>query len=246
MNSSSNNSSSTEWETDSEPQSPLPSKPTTPIPRVDTLRPNLLPTSHPQRRPQRPNRASRPSSSLSTKSTASSVHPLLGLHPHAATTSMSTISTSPIKISSLSHQKPDSPFHDDPPPSPALFRPRTTSTLSSPSSTAISSLAHIPTRPPSPYAPFPSHLPHLPYSTYAAYSAYASATPTPTNTSTLVSFFPPSNPLLSLESIHPLLPSPFLGNHLTLLTKRAPLRESLDRVRTAKARSDASAGPNGR
>jgi hypothetical protein len=39
-----------------------------------------------------------------------------------------------------------------------------------------------------------------------------------------------------------LLPSPFLGNHLTVLAKRAPMRESLERVRSAKARADAASG----
>jgi hypothetical protein len=45
-----------------------------------------------------------------------------------------------------------------------------------------------------------------------------------------VSFFPPVNPHLNTEAIHPLLPGPYLNNHLTVLTRRMPLRESYDRV----------------
>jgi hypothetical protein len=45
-----------------------------------------------------------------------------------------------------------------------------------------------------------------------------------------VSFFPPVNPHLNTEAIHPLLPGPYLNNHLTVLSRRMPLRESYDRV----------------
>lgn len=88
-------------------------------------------------------------------------------------------------------------------------RTRTLSTLSS--SAALSSLTHLPyvlsqTRPPSP------------------------------NLHT-VSFFPPVNPqhVNAMEGIHPLLPAPYLSNHLTVLVRRTPIRESFDRVMRARA-----------
>ncbi|TFK25526.1 hypothetical protein FA15DRAFT_617573 [Coprinopsis marcescibilis] len=47
-------------------------------------------------------------------------------------------------------------------------------------------------------------------------------------------FFPPVNPYSNTENIHPLLPGPYLNNHLTVLSRRIPLRESYDRVIWAK------------
>ncbi|EAU91325.2 hypothetical protein CC1G_07360 [Coprinopsis cinerea okayama7 len=47
-------------------------------------------------------------------------------------------------------------------------------------------------------------------------------------------FFPPVNPHANTENIHPLLPGPYLNNHLTVLSRRIPLRESYDRVIKAK------------
>lgn len=52
-----------------------------------------------------------------------------------------------------------------------------------------------------------------------------------------ISFFPPVNPHLNTEAIHPLLPGPYLNNHLTVLARRMPLRESYDRVIEAKLAS---------
>ncbi|KAF5351659.1 hypothetical protein D9756_007432 [Leucocoprinus leucothites] len=53
----------------------------------------------------------------------------------------------------------------------------------------------------------------------------------------LISFFPPVNPHVNIEAIHPLLPGPYLNNHLTVLARRTPLRESYDRVIQAKIAS---------
>lgn len=93
----------------------------------------------------------------------------------------------------------------------SVYRSRTLSTLSSSSSSAaLSSLTHLPyvlshTRPPSP-------TPHT------------------------ISFFPPVNPQHThvMEGIHPLLPAPYLSNHLTVLARRTPIRESFDRVTRAR------------
>ncbi|KAH6914194.1 hypothetical protein BKA70DRAFT_1260687 [Coprinopsis sp. MPI-PUGE-AT-0042] len=49
-----------------------------------------------------------------------------------------------------------------------------------------------------------------------------------------VVFFPPINPHANVENIHPLLPGPYLNNHLAVLARRVPLRESYDRVIKAK------------
>ncbi|KAJ3565901.1 hypothetical protein NP233_g7337 [Leucocoprinus birnbaumii] len=53
----------------------------------------------------------------------------------------------------------------------------------------------------------------------------------------LISFFPPVNPHVNIEAIHPLLPGPYLNNHLAVLARRTPLRESYDRVMQAKLAS---------
>ncbi|GLB37281.1 hypothetical protein LshimejAT787_0403320 [Lyophyllum shimeji] len=45
-----------------------------------------------------------------------------------------------------------------------------------------------------------------------------------------ISFFPPPNPHVNIEGIHPLLPGPYLNNHLTVLSRRTPIKESFDRV----------------
>ena len=52
-----------------------------------------------------------------------------------------------------------------------------------------------------------------------------------------VSFFPPAYPqhVNTMEGIHPLLPAPYLNNHLTVLVRRTPIRESFDRVARARA-----------
>ena len=49
-----------------------------------------------------------------------------------------------------------------------------------------------------------------------------------------VSFFPPVNPHTNVEGIHPLLPGPYLNNHLTVLARRTPIKESFDRVTRAR------------
>lgn len=46
--------------------------------------------------------------------------------------------------------------------------------------------------------------------------------------------FPPATSQMSLEAIHPLLPEPYLSQHLSMIRFRKPLRESFERVMTAK------------
>lgn len=127
-------------------------------------------------------------------------------HRRTSFSSTGSINTIPIhSTTSLTAQHPAQVYRTH-------DRTRTLSALSSSSSSAaLSSLTHLPyvlshTRPPSP-------TPHT------------------------ISFFPPVNPqhANAIEGIHPLLPSPYLSNHMTVLARRTPIRESFDRV--ARARS---------
>ncbi|KAI0743826.1 hypothetical protein C8Q80DRAFT_1183305 [Daedaleopsis nitida] len=63
------------------------------------------------------------------------------------------------------------------------------------------------------------------------------STPSPPRTPiTITSHFPPQEQSAALESIHPLLPPPYLSAHLTVLAYRNPIAESYDRVIRAKQR----------
>ena len=46
--------------------------------------------------------------------------------------------------------------------------------------------------------------------------------------------FPPANISAGLEVVHPLLPPPYLGAHMSISTYRSPLKESYDRVIAAR------------
>lgn len=46
--------------------------------------------------------------------------------------------------------------------------------------------------------------------------------------------FPPANISAGFEAVHPLLPPPYLSAHMSILTHRTPLKESYDRVVTAR------------
>jgi len=48
------------------------------------------------------------------------------------------------------------------------------------------------------------------------------------------SHFPPQNPHVNLDTMHPLLPPPYLGTHLTVLSTKNPVRDSFNRVVRAK------------
>ncbi|KAJ3551514.1 hypothetical protein NM688_g4657 [Phlebia brevispora] len=50
----------------------------------------------------------------------------------------------------------------------------------------------------------------------------------------VVAFFPPNEQITQSESVHTLLPPPYLSAHLTMLAYRNPLAESHDRVVRAK------------
>lgn len=75
-------------------------------------------------------------------------------------------------------------------------------------------------------------------SSFAALTSLAhsshSHTQTRPPTPSLTSFFPPANPHVNQDLIHPLLPPPYLGAHLTVLATRGPIREAFERVGRAK------------
>ncbi|KAJ7124944.1 hypothetical protein C8R44DRAFT_734290 [Mycena epipterygia] len=50
----------------------------------------------------------------------------------------------------------------------------------------------------------------------------------------MIAYFPPLNPHVHLDAIHPLLPPPYVHNHLTVLARRTPIREAFDRVVRAR------------
>ncbi|KAF9227278.1 hypothetical protein BS17DRAFT_727353 [Gyrodon lividus] len=80
-------------------------------------------------------------------------------------------------------------------------RNRTLSSISSHSSTSVQALSSL------------AHLPATRPST-PQYTAH----------------FPPASFSVNLEAIHPLLPPPYLGAHMSILTHSSPLKESYDRV----------------
>ncbi|KAF9528543.1 hypothetical protein CPB83DRAFT_854343 [Crepidotus variabilis] len=84
---------------------------------------------------------------------------------------------------------------------------------------------------------YPSAHPHPSSSAYHPHSAhpsYPSTRPPSPLAPPQISFFPPVNPYANVEGIHPLLPNPYLCNHLTVLSRKAPIRESWERVMKAR------------
>lgn len=145
------------------------------------------------------------SSPTSMKTSSPTLPDISPSHRRTSFSSTGSINTIPIHSPSNPTQAPLSASAYR-----AHDRTRTLSTLSS-SSAALSSLTLLPfvlsqTRPPSPNL-------HP------------------------VSFFPPAHPqhANTMEGIHPLLPAPYLNNHLTVLVRRTPIRESFDRVARARA-----------
>jgi hypothetical protein len=94
-------------------------------------------------------------------------------------------------------------------------RTRTTSTLSATSSsTAFSSLAQLPAK--------------------RGYAAAAAAAVTTAQSPPLVVHFPPQNAHALPETVHALLPPPYVTPHFTILQWRSPIRESHERVVRAR------------
>ncbi|TFK75352.1 hypothetical protein BDN72DRAFT_832214 [Pluteus cervinus] len=149
----------------------------------------------------------------------------------------------------------DEPSTDEPlSTSPTSMRTNTTSPTSpeGPSSsytqhrrTSVSSTRSVSTLPIHAHHPYGSgviaHDRHRTLSTISASSSSAALSslvhlPTVTRPPSpqARSYFPPMKPNANIEGIHPLLPVPYLNNHLTVLARRTPIRESFDRVVKAK------------
>jgi len=113
-------------------------------------------------------------------------------------------SPNPNRRTSISSGRSVATLPVTPPNRPSQDRHRTISASSTASFAALTSLAHYPTA--------------------------ASRPPTPQYTA----YFPPANTHGNLDAMHPLLPPPYLGTHLAVLTNRSPIKESFDRVVRAK------------
>jgi hypothetical protein len=95
------------------------------------------------------------------------------------------------------------------PRTPIVERSRTISTISAASSSAaLSSLAHLPTR--------------------------ASVAAAAQNTPLVVHFPPPQNPHSHSETVHALLPPPYVTPHFTILQWRSPICESHEKIARAR------------
>lgn len=71
-------------------------------------------------------------------------------------------------------------------------------------------------------------------SSVQALSSLAQLPTTRPSTPQYTSYFPAASPYTNLETVHPLLPPPYLSAHVSILAHRSPLRESYDRVIAAK------------
>ncbi|KAG0706069.1 hypothetical protein DFH29DRAFT_903391 [Suillus ampliporus] len=71
-------------------------------------------------------------------------------------------------------------------------------------------------------------------SSVQALSSLAQLPTTRPSTPQYTSHFPAASLYANLETVHPLLPPPYLSAHLSILAHRSPLRESYDRVIAAK------------
>jgi hypothetical protein len=71
-------------------------------------------------------------------------------------------------------------------------------------------------------------------SSVQALSSLAQLPTTRPSTPQYTSHFPATSLYTNLETVHPLLPPPYLSAHVSILAHRSPLRESYDRVIAAK------------
>ncbi|KAJ6603132.1 hypothetical protein B0H10DRAFT_2079507 [Mycena sp. CBHHK59/15] len=105
--------------------------------------------------------------------------------------------------------------------------------------TSVSSARSVATVPP-PQASFtlPRHRTLSTLSVAPSSAALSSLTHLPAvsrpPTPQMIAFFPPANPHVHVDAIHPLLPPPYIHNHLTVLARRTPIREAFDRVVRAR------------
>ncbi|KAJ7072540.1 hypothetical protein C8F01DRAFT_251424 [Mycena amicta] len=79
---------------------------------------------------------------------------------------------------------------------------------------------------------------HRTFSTLSSSSAMTSLThlPSVSRPAPYITLFPPADPVQD-DRIHPLLPPPYVANHLTVVTRRTPIRDARDRILRARETS---------
>lgn len=94
---------------------------------------------------------------------------------------------------------------------------------------------------PAPYIPTSSGFSH--HNASAALTSLSAIPSSRPSTPPLVSHFPPpARQPAGVDSLHPLLPDPYLATHLTLTRFYGPLQESWERVVAPRMRAGARAG----
>ncbi|KAI8975807.1 hypothetical protein BD414DRAFT_517306 [Trametes punicea] len=168
--------------------------------------------------------------------------PLATLLPDSASGQMSTTSSSPSSVragspTSIRTTSGSPNFSSLSTASPAHRQLRRTSTSSTHSTATLPAQSSV-----SDKSSRVNHDRHRTLSTISSSSSIAAltnfalrSTPSPPKTPVqITTYFPPVEQTAALESIHPLLPPPYLSAHLTILPYRNPIAESYDRVMRAK------------
>ncbi|KAM5533349.1 hypothetical protein V8D89_013023 [Ganoderma adspersum] len=169
--------------------------------------------------------------------------PLATVLPDAASGQMSTTSSSPTSLragspTSIRTAGPSTSISSPSSSSPAHKQLRRTSTSSVASTATMPVQSSVPEKLSSRSNPGRQRT----MSTMSSSSSIAAlttfalrSTPSPPRTPiTITTHFPPQEQSAALETIHPLLPPPYLSAHLTVLAYRNPIAESYDRVIRAK------------
>ncbi|KAF7362080.1 hypothetical protein MVEN_00553600 [Mycena venus] len=198
----------------------------------------MTPTTAPVSEAPSPSRRrhSRPMSSHSMNKPELRPHPLIRGQsfgqPNLAPAKPSPLL--PVAVTADVAQLPVSPSTSPTSPLPSSLARRT-------SISSARSVATIATTHPAPARSVRGEARHRTFSTLSAASSSAalsslthlpavSRPPTPQ----MIAFFPPANPHARVDDIHPLLPPPYVSNHLTVLARRTPIREAFDRVVRAR------------
>ncbi|KAJ7782892.1 hypothetical protein B0H16DRAFT_1494763 [Mycena metata] len=218
-----------------------------PVPRIDTssayrdppLTPTLETAQPPSQSqptsPQRKRHSTRPMSSHSVHKLELRPHPLIRGQsfgqPFPAPKPSPLLPIAVTEDADVSGRLTASPVLSASPTSP--FPPASLTRRTSISS--AHSVATVATNPPPRSVREARHRTFSTLSTASSSAALSSLTHLPRSTAPqMLAFFPPANPHLRVDDIHPLLPPPYVSNHLTVLARRTPIREAFDRVVRAR------------
>ncbi|KAJ7039217.1 hypothetical protein C8F04DRAFT_321688 [Mycena alexandri] len=216
-----------------------------PVPRIDTNAyrdPPLTPTleTAPPSQPTSPSRrrySTRPMSSHSVHKLELRPHPLIRGQsfgqPFPAPKPSPLLPVAVTEDADVSGHLTASPVLSTSPTSP--FPPASLTRRTSISSAR--SVATVATNPPPRSVREARHRTFSTLSTASSSAALSSLTHLPVSRSAtpqMLAFFPPANPHLRVDDIHPLLPPPYVSNHLTVLARRTPILEAFDRVVRAR------------